>query len=173
MVMRSSPRRLRRDTTRLRSSPVSRRRRFSMKRHQVLPPRTKTDDGFSRVGPSTPLTSYRTRRCVPASRWIAAATSSRPSKLRTFDLEDERAARVDHGAVEVDDGGALFAVGAVLALFEVNHLARAVIADGPRADDGVVGALRQLLFDDARQRGKLLLTHGCSSAVIVLRSVFA
>src|SRR3954462_11997814 len=116
--MRSSARRLRSETTRLRSSPVSSRRRFSMKRHQALPPRTKTDDGLSRVGPSTPLTSYSTRRCVPARRPMAPATSSRPSVLRIFDLEDERATRVNYGAIEVDDGGALFAIGAVFALFE-------------------------------------------------------
>src|ERR1041385_3632298 len=132
MVMRSSRRRLRNETTRLRSSPVSRRRRLSMKRHQVLPPRTNTDDELSRTGPSTPLTSYRTRRWVPARRSMAAATSSRPSMLRTFDLEDERAARIDHGAAEVDNGRALLAVGAVLALLEVQHLARAVVANGPR-----------------------------------------
>src|SRR3954469_5683055 len=104
---------------------------------------------------------------------MAAARSSRPSMLRTFDLENERAARVDHGAAEVEDGGALFAVGPVLALFEVQDFARAVVANGPRANDGVVEALRQLLFDDARQRCELLLTHGSPSRAIVLRFVFA
>src|SRR5688572_29438807 len=171
--MRSSARRLRSETTRLRSSPVSRRRRFSMKRHQALPPRTKTDDGLSRVGPSTPLTSYSTRRCVPARRPIAPATSSRPSMLRTFDLENERAPSVDYGAVEVDNGRALFAVGAVFTLLEVEHLARAVIANGPRADDGVIRPSGQLLLDNARQRRKLLLTHGSPSGYIVLRQRIA
>jgi hypothetical protein len=71
---------------------------------------------------------------------------------------------IEDFALQIDDSRPLFAVDAIFALLEVQHLSLAVVADRPTADNSVARSEVELLLDDASQGQKLLSTHVSSSS---------
>ena len=75
-------------------------------------------------------------------------------------VPEERTAAIQDLARDRDDGRALFAVAADLALFEDEGVVVAAVEDLPGAERDAIVALFQLILQDTDQRFEFFSSHG-------------